>query len=37
MLNNGKQKRILLSHVEPPQPGRYMSEDKEMLRQVDYF
>ena len=37
MLNNGKQKCILLSHVEPPQPGRYMSEDKEMLRQVDYF
>ena len=37
MLNNGKQKRILLSHVEPPQPGRYMSEDKGVLRQVGYF
>lgn len=37
MLNNGKQKRILLSHIEPPQPGRYTSKDKEMLRQVNYF
>lgn len=37
MLNNGKQKRILLSHIEPPQPGRYMSEDKGVLRQVNYF
>ena len=37
MLSNGKQKRILLSHVEPPQPGQYMSEDKGGLRQVDYF
>lgn len=37
MLNNGKQKRILLSHIEPPQPGRYMSEDKGVLRQINYF
>lgn len=34
---NGKQKHVLLSHVEPPQPGRYTSKDKEMLRQVCYF
>lgn len=34
---NGKQKHILLSHVEPPQPERYASKDKEMLRQVCYF
>lgn len=34
---NGKQKHVLLSHVEPPQPGRYTTKDKEMLRQVCYF
>lgn len=34
---NGKQKHVLLSHVELPQPGRYMSKDKKMLRQVCYF
>lgn len=34
---SGKQKHVLLSHVEPPQPGRYISKDKEMLRQVCYF
>lgn len=37
MLNNGKQKRILLSHIKPPQPGRYMSKDKGVLRQINYF
>lgn len=33
---NGKQKHVLLSHVEPPQPGRYM-DSRESLRQVCYF
>lgn len=36
MLNNGKQKRILLSQIEPPQPGRYM-DCRESLRQVCYY
>lgn len=36
MLNNGKQKRILLSQIETPQPGRYM-DNPEFLRQVCYF
>lgn len=36
MFNNGRQKRILLSHIEPPQPGRYM-DCRGLLRQVAYF
>lgn len=36
MLNNGKQKRILLSQIEAPQPGRYM-DNPEFLRQVVYI
>lgn len=32
----GRQKHVLLSHVEPPQPGRYM-DGRDLLRQVCYF
>lgn len=36
MLNNGRQKRILLSQIETPQPGMFM-DNPEFLRQVCYF
>lgn len=36
LAGNGKQKHVLLSHVEPPQTGRYM-DCRERLRQVCYF
>lgn len=36
MLNNRKQKRILLSQIETPQPGKYM-DNPDFLRQVCYF
>ena len=37
MRNNGKQKHILLSHVEPPQPGQYTVKSPGILRQVCYL
>lgn len=36
MLNNGRQKRILLSQIETPQPGMFM-DNPEFLRQVCYY
>lgn len=33
----GKQKRVLLSHVPPPEPGRYMDTPRVILRQVCYY
>lgn len=35
--SNGKQKRILLSQIKPPQPGQFMDNQNDMLRQVCYF
>lgn len=35
--NGGKQKRILLSQVAPPEPGRYMNMQRGILRQVCYY
>lgn len=34
---DGKQKRILLSRVEPPEAGRFQSEEPGTIRQVCYF
>lgn len=33
----GKRKRVLLSHVAPPEPGRYTDAPRGILRQVCYY
>ena len=35
--NGGRQKRVLLSQVAPPEPGRYLDAQRGILRQVCYY